>query len=480
MKHPETVEGDPTQASAACMARMVRDRELSPVDLLEAHLERIERLDPKLGALVHVDAAGARGSAEAAAARARAGAPAGPLDGVPVTIKSSIAVAGFPWECGSILRQGLCAERDAPLVARLRAAGAVVLGGTNAPELLMAWETDNRLRGRANNPWDLERTAGGSSGGESAAIAAGLSAGGIGSDGGGSIRVPAHFTGIYGLKPTPGRVPATGHFPESAGPFAALGVVGPMARTAEDLRLLFEVVAGPDDGDAHAAPVPLRPVEAGALRGLRVGVFEDDGRTPVTPETREAVRRAADALEARGFRVEAYRPEGLEEIRQLWWNLFGRAGGVLLGPMLQGRDADLSPTLQQYRGYVRDSPPLTMDDLMETLLGRDVARARLFAAMQRYPVLLCPVAAVPAFRHGEREWTVEGQRVEYLDAWSYTEWFNLTGNPALAVPVPRPAGLPVGVQLVGRCWEEETLLAVAAELEAELGPPARPPALPQG
>ena len=174
----------------------------------------------------------------------------------------------------------------------------------------MAWETDNLLYGRTNNPWDLERTPGGSSGGEAAAIAAGMSAGGVGSDGGGSIRVPAHFSGICGLKPTPGRIPATGHFPESAGPFALIGVVGPMARTVADLKVLFEVMQGPDVGDTCAAPVPLRwPSEAEARR-LRIGYFEDDGRTPVTAETRAAVRTAAEALRSAGFK----------------WNHFSRKG----------------------------------------------------------------------------------------------------------------------------------------------------------
>src|SRR5438309_4455539 len=184
----------------------------------------------------------------------------GPLHGVPISINSCIDVAGMRCEAGTRLRAGYIASHDAPLVARLRQAGAVVLGVTNTPEILMAWETDNLLYGRTNNPWDTERTPGGSSGGEAAAIAAGMSAGGVGSDGGGSIRVPAHFSGICGLKPTPGRIPSTGHFPASGGPFALLGVVGPMARTVEDLKLLFEVMQGPDDGDACAAPVPFRAV----------------------------------------------------------------------------------------------------------------------------------------------------------------------------------------------------------------------------
>ena len=177
---------------------------------------------------------------------------------MPISIKSSISVAGLPFETGSRFRAGVRGEADATLVARLRAAGAIVLGVTNVAEQLMAWETDNALYGRTNSPWALDRTPGGSSGGEAAAIAAGLSAGGVGSDGGGSIRVPAHFSGICGLKPTPGRVPATGHFPPCGGPFALTGVVGPMARTIDDVQLLLEVMAGADIGDPNGHPVPLR------------------------------------------------------------------------------------------------------------------------------------------------------------------------------------------------------------------------------
>jgi Asp-tRNA(Asn)/Glu-tRNA(Gln) amidotransferase A subunit family amidase len=340
----------------------------------------------------------------------------------------------------------------------------------------MAWETDNLLYGRTNNPWDLTRTAGGSSGGESAAIAAGLSAGGVGSDGGGSIRVPAHFTGICGLKPTPGRVPSTGHFPASGGPFALLGVVGPMARTIADVQLLFEAMAGPDDGDPSSAPVALRQVDRDQLQEIRVGWFEDDGRTPVTPETRNAVRTAARHLESAGLSVAPFRPDGLETARQLWWQFFGVAGGMLLGPMLEGHEPDISPMLEEFNGWVAREPRHTGDSLLATWMGRDELRSTILAQMKAFPVLLCPVAAIPAFHHREREWVVEGKTVKYLDAWSYTEWFNLLGFPAAAVPMTRsPEGLPIGVQIVGRPWEEEMVLAVARSLEEQRGPFPSPP-----
>lgn len=360
--------------SAREIAALIRQKAVSPVEVARTHLDRIERLNPKLNAFVDCQPEVVLSRARAAEQAIQRGDQLGPLHGVPVSIKSSIDVAEHRCEAGTRLRAGYIAASDAPLVARLRAAGAIVLGVTNAPELLMAWETDNLLYGRTNNPWDLTHTAGGSSGGEAAAIAAGLSAGGVGSDGGGSIRVPAHFCGICGLKPTPGRVPSTGHYPKSAGPFALIGVVGPMARTMEDVRTLFEAMAGADDGDPCAAPVELSKIGDAALRTISVGFFEDDGRTPVTPETRLAVRRAAALLSSAGFRVEPFRPEGLEEARERWWEFFGTAGGMILGPALRGRESELSPILREFLAWTNAEPAHTGESLLTAWMGRDTVR----------------------------------------------------------------------------------------------------------
>jgi Asp-tRNA(Asn)/Glu-tRNA(Gln) amidotransferase A subunit family amidase len=465
-----------TFLSAVSMAEQVREKKASPVELVEAHLTQIERLNPKLNAFVQVDSVGAREQARQAEDSVLRKQKLGPLHGVPLSIKSAVGVKGLRCEAGTKLRTGIIAEKDAPLVSRLRDAGAIILGTTNTPELLMAWETDNLLYGCTNNPWDLSRTPGGSSGGEAAAIASGCSAGGVGSDGGGSIRVPAHFTGICGLKPTPGRIPATGHFPTSVGPFALLGVVGPMARTVADLKVLFEVMQGPDDGDPSAAPVPVRWPNREEVRRLRVGYFEDDGRTPVTSETHSAVRTAAEGLKAAGFTVEPFRPEGLEQARQLWWQFFGIAGGMLLDPMIKGREAELSPILKEFASGVAAQPVHTAQTLLDTWIQRDLVRMRIFEQMRDYPVLLCPAAAIPAFRHRERTWKVDGKTVEYLDAWSYTEWFNLLGTPAAVVPVGQSAeGLPIGVQISARPWQEELVLEVAAAVEQACGNWRRPP-----
>jgi amidase len=464
--------------SAALMAERIRKKRLSPVEIVDAHLGQIERLNPTLNAFVQVDAEGARQAAQDAEIAVMHGKTLGPLHGIPISIKSSMAVAGMLCESGTRLRAGFVPVLDAPLVERLRAAGAIVMGVTNTPEFLMAWETDNLLYGRTNNPWDLQRTPGGSSGGEAAAIAAGMSAGGVGSDGGGSIRVPAHFSGICGLKPTPGRIPATGHYPVSAGPFALIGVVGPMARAVDDLKVLFEVMQGPDIGDACAAPVPVRWPTEDETRKLRVGYFEDDGRTLVTAGTRAAVRSAAEALRGAGFQVEHFQPEGLEEARRLWHKFFVVAGGMLLRPMFGGRESDLSPLLKQFLEWSAAEPALTGETLLEVWIQRDALRARFLKQMEHYPILVCPAAAIPAFRHGERTWQVEGKTVHYLDAWSYTEFFNLLGNPAAVVPVGHSSErLPIGVQIVGQPWQEEQVLSVAAALERECGawriPPTR-------
>jgi amidase len=461
--------------SAMQMAEQVRRGKLSPLELAEAHLEQIERLNPKLNAFVQVDVEGVRRQAKEAESAVKRGDALGKLHGVPISIKSSIQVAGLRCEAGSKLRAGEIAAQDAPLVTRLRNAGAIILGTTNTPEFLMAWETDNALYGRTNSPWDLSRTPGGSSGGESAAIASGCSAGGVGSDGGGSIRVPAHFSGICGLKPTSGRIPASGHVPSSVGPFALIGVVGPLARTVGDLKILFEVMQGPDIGDTSSAPVPVRWPKENDLKKLRIGYFEDDGRTPVTSETRIAVRTAVEALRRAGFAVEPFRPEGLEQARETWWKFFGIAGSMLLRPMIQGREVEVSPMLKQFLERVALEPAHTGESLLDAWIQRDLIRNKIFEQMREYPILLCPVAAIPAFRHGERSWQIDGKTVAYLDAWSYTEWFNLLGTPAASVPVgTSKEGLPIGVQISARPWEEELVLSVAEVLEKECGSWLRP------
>src|SRR5438874_4757092 len=338
--------------TASEMARRIRLRQISPLELVRAHLTAIEKLNPKLNAFVEIRAEQALAEAGGAESAIMRGEQVGPLHGVPISIKSCIAVSGCKQEAGSPTRREMRADNDATLVTRLRNAGAIVLGLTNTPEMLMAYDTENPLYGRTNSPWDFERTPGGSSGGEAAAIASGISAAGVGSDGGGSIRVPAHFSGICGLKPTPGRVPATGHFPESLGPFAALGVVGPMGRTVGDVDLLFRIMAGADWGDTSSAPVALHEIEASEVQKMRIGYFEEHQACPVTPETSSAVRIAIDCLQQEGFEVVPYTPEALNQAREYWLTLFVRLGGELILPMFDGREHETSSILR----YAHNQP----------------------------------------------------------------------------------------------------------------------------
>jgi Asp-tRNA(Asn)/Glu-tRNA(Gln) amidotransferase A subunit family amidase len=452
-----------------------RQKEISPVEVITAHLQRAQALQPKLNAFVHLDAESALARARQAEAALQRGEPLRALTGIPLTVKSCIDVAGWPCPAGSLLRKDYVPASDAMLVARLESAGAILLGNTNTPEFLMAYETDNRLTGKTSNPWDLSRSAGGSSGGEAAAIASGCSMGGVGSDGGGSIRAPAHFSGICGLKPTPGRIPATGHFPPGAGAFSWIGVVGPMARTAADLRALFAVMAGPDAGDALSAPVPLRSVGAEELRGLRIGILESSALGSPTPETQAVVYRAGQLLTEQGFHVEPMKLQGLDRALELWWFFFGPVIGDLIRDSTKGQEELLSPMLREYLALTSAEPAVTLESLMGACTERDLVRAGLLRQLRDVAILLSPVSTAPAFKHGTGNYRA-GDPHNYRDTMRYCQWLNLTGFPGLSLPLGKsPEGLPINVQLVGRPFEEELLLAVAETLEQARGPWQKPP-----
>jgi Asp-tRNA(Asn)/Glu-tRNA(Gln) amidotransferase A subunit family amidase len=464
-------------STIAEVAASIRSRAISPVELVEAILGRITKCEPQLHAFVHLDRDGARERARSAEAAILRGGQLGPLHGVPVTVKSCLDVAGWPCPAGSLLRKDYVPKQDAPLVARLRSAGAIIVGNTNTPEFLMAYETNNLLTGKTSNPWDLARTAGGSSGGEAAAIAAGCSFGGVGSDGGGSVRVPAHFSGICGLKPTPGRIPSTGHFPPGAGALAWLGVVGPMARTIGDVRALFQVVAGPDPGDALSAPVPVdKSASEVRLQGLRVGLLESDALGKVSPETQIAVEKAAKILVADGCSVEPVRLSGLDRAIDLWWFFFGPMVAHLYGPVIAGREKEISPMLREYLTFAAPEQPLSMDGLLSACASRDQVRAEILQQMRDVPILLSAVSSEPAFRHGEGTWR-PGAAQCYRDTMRWSQWLNLVGFPGAAVPVGfSPEVLPIGVQVIGRPYEEDLVLAVAERIEQARRPhhPANP------
>jgi len=378
----------------------------------------------------------------------------GPLHGAMLTIKDSLHIAGVPTTCGSRYPLAPRPTVDATCVARLKAAGATIVGKTNCPEFLANYETDNAIVGRTRNPWALERSAGGSSGGEAAAIAAGLSAGGVGSDGGGSIRLPAHFCGIAGLKPTPGRVSAAGHVPEIAHPGGLLGVVGPMGRTVEDVRLLFEVLAGYDVADPFSVPMGLRPAETD---GVKIGLVE---QFPMVPEIRAAVVEAAAMLGG----AERFEFAGFGRAHRCWDFFFN----VLSDPLKREMMAS-DPGLAHWTGLeLLQDPPAhpTGVEVVKQFAVRDKLRIALLQQMEETPVLLLPSCAVTAFLPRERNWN----GVSLLEAMSCLTPFNLFGMPGLTVPMRVSAsGLPIGVQLVGRPYSEELLLALGEKLERVRG-----------
>jgi Asp-tRNA(Asn)/Glu-tRNA(Gln) amidotransferase A subunit family amidase len=445
-------------------------KEISPVEVVTAHLERIQQLQPKLNAFVHLDAESALARARNTEAGFARGAASLPLRGIPLTVKSCIDVAGWPCPAGSLLRKDYVPTADAPLVARLESAGAILLGNTNTPEFLMDYETDNLLNGKTSNPWNLAYSAGGSSGGEAAAIASACSMGGVGSDGGGSIRTPAHFSGICGLKPTPGRIPASGHFPPGAGAFGWIGVVGPMARNVADLRVLFQVLAGPDPGDALSSPVPVRQLPGQDLRGLRIAILENPELGRATPETLSTLRRAAQHLCDLDYRVESLALEKLDHALELWWFFFGPVIADLIRRSAQGEEKSLSPMLQEYLDIAAREPKVTLESFMKACTERDLLRADLLRQLREVPLLLSPVSTAPAFKHGAGNYRA-GDPHNYRDTMRYCQWLNLAGFPGLSLPFGRsPEGLPINIQLIARPHEEELLLAVAETLEQARGP----------
>ena len=322
-------------SSATTLAQSIRDKRVSSSEVVDAYIKRIEEINPKLNCVVQLAAEQARSQARDADAALARGELRGPLHGVPMTIKDSIATAGVITTTGTLGLASYVPQEDATVVARVRAAGAILLGNTNVPELLWAGETDNLIYGRSSNPYDLSRTPGGSSGGEGATIAAGGSAAGLGSDGAGSIRWPAHCCGIAGLMPTSGRVPRTGHWPPLNGALDSHFRIGPMARYVEDLGLVLGVISGVDWRDPHIVPMPLNDPSKVDLKSLRVAFFTDNGVRSPTPETAEVIRSAAKALSDTGLAVEEARPDGIEENFEIWSKIVAADAGAGVRHLLE-------------------------------------------------------------------------------------------------------------------------------------------------
>jgi len=467
-----------TQKSAIELAELIRARAVSPVEVIEAHLRRIEQVNPSLNAIVTLadDAIEQARTAEAALTQ---GGAIGPLCGLPLTVKDTIDTKALRTTSGSLLRSAHIPDRDAAVVAKLRAAGAIILGKTNTPEMAIPYETNNSVFGRSNNPYNLQRTSGGSSGGEAAAIAACLSPAGVGSDLSGSIRVPAHFCGIVGLKPTTGRVPMDGHTPAATGPISLGACIGSMARTVGDVALLFNVIADATQyelSDSHASAEPKQ------LRGVRVAWYADDGVAPLAEDGRVAVEAAAKALTEAGFEVNEARPRAVIHGSRLWTELFSRAAANQLLELYRGREDRAGPLVAAalQAAEEKDSDMATKikhaEELAAALVERERRREELLRWMKTMPLILAPVGAVPAFSHGARRVNVDEESISIFRAFSYSQTFNVFGLPSISVPAGCFAeGLPIGVQVVGRPFEERTVLGAAAVIERALGGWRKPP-----
>jgi len=473
-----TLSEELTTKSATELARLIRTRTISPVEVVEAHLRRIERINPQLNAIVTL-APDALEQARAAESALTTGGEIGPLHGVPLTVKDTIDTEGVPTISGSRLLREHVPVRDAAVVARLKSAGAVVCGKTNTPEMAAYYECDNPVFKRTNNPYDLSRTSGGSSGGEAAAIATCLSPGGIGSDLAGSIRLPAHFCGIAGLKPTMGRVSMDGHIPAATGRLSLGAGIGPLARSVADLSLLFGVMA-----DATRAEISFPDTsldrDAARLQGLRVAWYTDDGVAPVTRETRDAVLAAARALSDHGLEVDEALPPGVADGFRLWIELFARAVTEQLREFYRGKEDQAGPQVAAMLGKFDQRTDLNdriseAEKLAAAVVERERLREELLRWMKTTPLILAPVGSTPAFEHGARRVEVSGESISVWRAFSYSQTFNVFGLPSVAVPAGRSAeGLPIGVQIIGRPFEERTVLAAAALLETTLGGWIRP------
>ena len=444
------------------MAARIREREISSLGLIEEHLSRIEHVNPALNAVVELLAEPARTQAKAADARLAAGEPCGPLHGVPFSVKDSIDVRGVKSTAGTIgRRHAAAAERDATLVARLREAGGIPIAKTNLPDLLFSFETDNLIYGRSNNPYQLERTPGGSSGGESALLAACGSPLGLGSDALGSVRIPAAFCGIASIKPTSGRLPRTGHVPPPGGWIEALWQIGPMARRVEDLELAMRLMAYPDGRDFTVSPVPL--ADSNDLRSLRVAFFTSNGFAECAAPVADTVQKAADMLRQLGVEVNERRPPGLEDAYELELALLGADGADGIDTYLQeAGSSEVHPFLTAFVDRIRPHRA-TSPELAKRWAQWDHYRTKMMSFFAEFDVVLSPVYTQAALPHGG------SLREENFRGFSYTMAWNVAGYPAATVRCGETGGLPINVQVIARPWQEMTALSVCRVLEDKLG-----------
>ena len=453
--------GELNWLSAAKLSRGFARKKFSPVDVAKACLAQIAKHDHAVNAMCRVEEKAALAQAEASAARWKKGKALGPLDGVPVLIKDLLLTKGWPTLRGSkTVSREQAWDQDAPSVARLREAGCVFLGATTTPEFGWKGVTDSPLTGITRNPWDLSKTPGGSSGGSAAAVAAGYAPLSLGTDGGGSIRIPAGFSGIYGLKPSFGRVPA---YPLS--PFGTVAHVGPMTRTVEDSALMMNEIAKPDARDWTSLPYDDRDYVkklGKGVKGLKIAFSPTLGYAEVDPEIARAVKKAVKVLADLGAVVKQVDPGFADPapcFRTLWWS----GARALLGKLPDEKKAMLDPALAD---VVAQSMAITPEDYFEAVRERGVLGSQMRVFMESYDLLLTPTLPIAAFGAGLLSPADEGKsKWVYWTPFSYP--FNLTQQPAASVPCGfTKAGLPIGLHIVGKMFDDRTVLRASQAYEA--------------
>jgi amidase len=445
---------DTIYSSVGQLAKAIKAKEISSVEVVQACLKRIEEVNPNLNAVVQLRGDEALDEARLADEALARGESNGLLHGVPMTIKDSLDTAGVITTGGTLGRKNFVPEKDATVVTRLKSEGAILLGKTNTPELTISFETNNLIYGRTNNPYDLTRSSGGSSGGAAAIIASGGSPFDIGSDFGGSIRLPAHFCGIAGIKPTSGRVPRTGHIiPYACGATDAYQAIGPLARTVDDLTLLLSIIAGPDWQDPIIVPMPRANPDEVDLSRLRVAFYTDNGTTTPTLEIIQAVKEVAQSLEGYVVSVTEDRPARMEETWDLWTSLNVADGGYGTLEILEK-----AGTTQTSRRMGNPDREVTGREFGKRLREMDLFRSQMLGFMANYDVIICPVNANVAIKHDTQ--------YDHFAGFSYAATYNLTGWPAAVVRAgTSPEGLPIGVQIVANPWREDVALKVAQFVE---------------